>query len=176
MLEQKPFGEGDEIVLDGVVSDGLTDVVDVEVAPVDDARADLFGKRLKEAFDLEGAACVEWMAEIEHLIDQRRPSAVYQVLHCSKSSPCATVARVAALRSQVVADDLEILAEVHASFDVARRRPNTAHVLRILYAEPRREIPAKHRSDEDDASIRQPRIFTSNVIDQVRDIGENLFD
>lgn len=48
--------------------------------------------------------------------------------------------------------------------------------MRILDAEPRRKIAAEYRADEDDSSARQSWIFTPNVIDQVRHVGENLLD
>lgn len=177
MMQEKPFGEGNEIVGDGAaVTDTLTDLIDVIAAFVDDSYADFFGERLEEAPDLEAVTRIQRMTKVEHLVDQRRPSAVDQVFHCSKRSPDASVAGIAAERLQVFADDLEIFAEIHAGFDVARRWPNAAHVLRILDAEPRREIAAEDRADEDDSRARQSWIFTPNVIDQVRHVGENLLD
>lgn len=177
MLIEKPFGEGDQIVPDrAAVTDTSTDIIDIIAAAVDDSRADFFSDRLKEARDLEAVAGIQRLTKVEHLIDQRRPSAVDQVLHCSKRSPDASVAGIAAERPQVVADDLKIFAEVHASLDVARRWPNAVHVLRILDAEPRREIAAENCADEDDSRARQSWIFTPDVIDQVRHVGENLLD
>lgn len=121
MLEEKPFGEGNEIVANAAVTDTFTNLIDIIVASVDDSRADFFSDRLKEALDLEFVARIQRTTKVEHLIDQRRPSAVDQVLHCSKRSPDALIAGIATERPQVFADDLKIFAEIHASFDVARR-------------------------------------------------------